>query len=135
MRLWLLLCYYGGICGKVIEVVDTKALAPRHWGFYSHHGFWILSCEEAIQLVYRTSMVLVWCLFMPEIYGCTCSLPQTIKLECRYMNSTVLLQHKKREKNSYVIIPLMIYLLYSLLWHQRVTIPNGNITFRLTDIT
>jgi hypothetical protein len=29
--------------------------------------FWILSCEEAIQLAYGTSVVLLGCTFVPEI--------------------------------------------------------------------
>jgi hypothetical protein len=33
----------------------------------SGQGFCNLSCEEAIQLAYRTSVVLPWCPFVPEI--------------------------------------------------------------------
>ena len=35
-------------------------------GFESHQGFWILSCDEAIQLAYWTMLVLLRCLLVPE---------------------------------------------------------------------
>jgi hypothetical protein len=51
----------------VVKVVDFKPLAPHRCGFESLQGLWILSCEEAIQLAYRTSVVLLRCPFVPEI--------------------------------------------------------------------
>jgi hypothetical protein len=36
-------------------------------GFKSRQGLWILSCEEAIQLAYGTSVVLLRCPFVSEI--------------------------------------------------------------------
>jgi hypothetical protein len=42
-------------------------LAPHRCGFESRQGLWILSCEEAIQLAYGTSVVLLRCPFVPEI--------------------------------------------------------------------
>jgi hypothetical protein len=51
----------------VVEVVDFKQLTPHRCGFDSRQGLWILSCEEAIQLAYRTSAVLLRCPFVPEI--------------------------------------------------------------------
>jgi hypothetical protein len=51
----------------VVKVVDFKSLALHRCGFESGQGLWILSCEEAIQLAYGTSMVLLRCPFVPEI--------------------------------------------------------------------
>jgi hypothetical protein len=50
---------YGSVHGQVIKVIDFKPLAPRCCGFESWQGLWILSCGEAIQLAYRTSVVLL----------------------------------------------------------------------------
>jgi hypothetical protein len=50
----------------VVKVVDFKTLAYRR-GFESRQGLWILSCEEAIQLAYETSVVLPRCPFAPGI--------------------------------------------------------------------
>jgi hypothetical protein len=52
---------------RVVKVVDFEPLAPHRCGFESRHGLWILSCEEAIQLAYGTSVVLLRCPFEPEI--------------------------------------------------------------------
>jgi hypothetical protein len=57
----------GGVCGRVVKVFDFKPLAPHRCGFESQQGLWNLSYEEAIQLAYGTSVVLLRCLFMPEI--------------------------------------------------------------------
>jgi hypothetical protein len=57
----------GGVRGQVVKVVDFKPLAPHCCGFESQKGLWILSWEEAIKLAYGTSVVLLRCLFMPEI--------------------------------------------------------------------
>jgi hypothetical protein len=56
-----------GVRGRVVKVVDFKPLVPHHYGFESRQGLWILSCEEAIQLAYGKSVVLLRCLSMPEI--------------------------------------------------------------------
>jgi hypothetical protein len=65
-----LMRYYagnGGVRGRVVKVVDFKPLAPHRCGFESRQGLWILSFEEAIQLAYGTSVVLLRCPFVPEI--------------------------------------------------------------------
>jgi hypothetical protein len=49
------------------KVVDFKTLAPHHCGFESRQRLWILSCEEAIELAYGKSVVLLRFLFVPEI--------------------------------------------------------------------
>jgi hypothetical protein len=51
----------------MVKVVDFKPLAPQCCGFESQQGIWILSCGEAIQLAYGTLVVLLKCLFVPEI--------------------------------------------------------------------
>jgi hypothetical protein len=51
----------------VVKVVDFKPLAPHRCGFESRQGLWILSCEEAIQLTYGTSVDLLGCPFVSEI--------------------------------------------------------------------
>jgi hypothetical protein len=51
----------------VVKVIDFKPLAPHHGEFESRQRLWILSCEEAIQLAYGTSVVLLRCPFVPEI--------------------------------------------------------------------
>jgi hypothetical protein len=51
----------------VVKVVDFKPLAPYRCGFESRQKVWIISCEEAIQLAYGTSVVLLRCPFVPEI--------------------------------------------------------------------
>jgi hypothetical protein len=51
----------------VVKVVEFKPLAPHRCGFESRQGLSILSCEEAIQLAYGTSVVLLRCPFVPEI--------------------------------------------------------------------
>jgi hypothetical protein len=40
---------------------------PHRCGFESRQGLWILSCEEAIQPAYGTSVILLRCPFVPEI--------------------------------------------------------------------
>jgi hypothetical protein len=56
----------GGVRGQVVKVVDFKPLAPHRCGLESRRGLWILSCEEAIQLAYGMSVVLLRCPFVPE---------------------------------------------------------------------
>jgi hypothetical protein len=51
----------------MVKVVDFKPLAPHRCGFESRQGLWILSYEEAIQLAYVTSVVLLRCPFVPEM--------------------------------------------------------------------
>jgi hypothetical protein len=51
----------------MVKVVDFKPLALHHCGFESRQGLGILSCEEAIQLAYGTSLVLLRCPLMSEI--------------------------------------------------------------------
>jgi hypothetical protein len=55
------------IRGWVVKVIDFKALVPLCCGFKSLQGLWIFSCEEALQLAYETSVVLLRCPFVPEI--------------------------------------------------------------------
>jgi hypothetical protein len=52
-----------------MKVVVFKLLVNHCCGFESRQGLWFLSCEEAIQLAYRTSVVLLIdrCLFVSEI--------------------------------------------------------------------
>jgi hypothetical protein len=59
--------FVGGVRDQVVKVVDFKPLAPHRCRFKSRHELWILSCEEDIQLAYGTSVVLLRCLFVPEI--------------------------------------------------------------------
>jgi hypothetical protein len=56
-----------GVRGRVVKVVDFKPLAPHLCGFESQQGLWIPLCEEAIQLAYGTSVVLLRYQFVPEI--------------------------------------------------------------------
>jgi hypothetical protein len=51
----------------MVKVIDFKPLAPHRCGFESREGLWILSCEEAIQLAYGMSVVLLRSPFVPEI--------------------------------------------------------------------
>jgi hypothetical protein len=57
-----------GISVSVVKVVDFKQLAPQRCGFESHLDIWILACEEAIQVAYGPSVVLLGCPFVPEIF-------------------------------------------------------------------
>jgi hypothetical protein len=50
-----------------VKVINFKPLAPHCCGFESRQGLCILSCEEAIQLAYGTSMVLLRYSFVPVI--------------------------------------------------------------------
>ena len=43
-------CTVRGVLDQVVRVIDLESLAPHHYGFKSHSGTWILSCEEGIQL-------------------------------------------------------------------------------------
>jgi hypothetical protein len=61
-----------GVRGRAVKVVDFKPLAPYCCGFESRQGLLILSCEEAIQLAYGTSVGLLWCpLVSKKIHGRT----------------------------------------------------------------
>jgi hypothetical protein len=52
-------CVYFHIC--------ATPLAHHHCGFETRQGLWILSYEEAVDVVYGTSVVLLRCPFVPEI--------------------------------------------------------------------
>jgi hypothetical protein len=67
-KLLIFIFIFGDVMAKVVKVVDFKPLAPHHCVFESHKGLWILSCEEAFQLAYGTLVVLLRCLFVPEIF-------------------------------------------------------------------
>ena len=54
----------GGICDRLIWSFDFKSLAPHCFGFEFGQG---LSCEEAIQLDYGTSVVLLRCPLVLDI--------------------------------------------------------------------
>jgi hypothetical protein len=64
---YICLSITGGVRGRVVKVVDFKPLAPHRCGFESRQVLWILACEEAIQLAYGTSVVLLRYPFVPEI--------------------------------------------------------------------
>ena len=53
--------------GLVVRIVDFELLAPFQCGFESSQGLRILSCEEAIQLAYGMSVVLLKYPLVPEI--------------------------------------------------------------------
>jgi hypothetical protein len=57
----------GGICGRVVKVVDFKPLALTVVGSNLDRDFGFFSREEAIQLAYGTPVVLRRCPFVPEI--------------------------------------------------------------------
>ena len=47
-----------------------ESLTQNYLPLTAHQGLWILSCQEAIQLAYGTSVVLLRCPLVPEImYG------------------------------------------------------------------
>ena len=56
-----------GVRDRVVTVVDLESLAPHRCGFETLQGFWNLSCKEAIQLAYGTSVVLLRRPLVPEI--------------------------------------------------------------------
>ena len=51
----------------MVRVADLESLAPHRCGFEFCQGLWILSCEEAIQLAYGTSVVQLRCALVPDI--------------------------------------------------------------------
>ena len=55
------------IHGWVVRVIDLELLAPHWFGFESHQGLLILSCDKSIQLAYGTSVVLLRCPLVPGI--------------------------------------------------------------------
>jgi hypothetical protein len=57
---------FSKICGQKVYVVDFKPFFPQHYGFDSRQELWILSCKKAIQLAYRTSVVLLRCPFLDD---------------------------------------------------------------------
>ena len=52
---------------RVVKVFDFESLANHLCGFKSRHGIRILSCQEAIQLAYGTSVLLLRCPLVPGI--------------------------------------------------------------------
>ena len=56
----------GGICGRVVRVVDLESFAPYRFGFESHQVLWIRTCEETIQLAHGTFVVLLRFPLMPR---------------------------------------------------------------------
>ena len=68
-------------------IIISKSLAPHCCGFESRQQLWNLSCEEAIQLAYRTLLVLLRCPLAPEIMQL--SLPPPVKLESRNITFSV----------------------------------------------
>ena len=48
-------------------LVDIESLDPHHYGFESHQGLLILSCEEVIQVAYGMFVVLLRFWLMPKI--------------------------------------------------------------------
>jgi hypothetical protein len=50
-----------------LRLLTSNHLPLTAVGLNPDRDFWVLSCEEAIQLAYRKSMVLLRCLFVPEI--------------------------------------------------------------------
>ena len=55
------------MCSRVVRVVDLELVAPHCCGFNSRERFRMFSCEEAVQLAYGMSMVLLTCPLVPEI--------------------------------------------------------------------
>jgi hypothetical protein len=81
--------------GRVVKVFDLKPLAPHHCRFESRQGLWILSCEEAIQLVRNVDgstqvPVRAWNNARKGTWG----LPPPVKLERRDMTYTVSMWRK-----------------------------------------
>ena len=98
-----------GVCWWVVRVVDIESFAPHWFGFKSHQGLRILSCEEAIQLTYKTSVVLLrdWNNASPK---------GTQGLPAR-MTFTVLVQRKtqpKKKKWKHKIITIEANLIFFL---------------------
>ena len=56
-----------GVYGRAVSVIVLESLSPHRFGFESHQGHWIISCEETIQLAYGTTVVLFRCPLIPEI--------------------------------------------------------------------
>ena len=50
----------------VSQASVVKNNVYQTFGFESRQGLWILSCEEAVQLAYGTSVVLLMCPLVPE---------------------------------------------------------------------
>jgi hypothetical protein len=57
---------YLGVCGRVVKVIDFKPLAS-HLCVFKSQGQGLLSCEEAIQLAYVTSLALLRFSSVPDI--------------------------------------------------------------------
>jgi hypothetical protein len=58
---------YGASVAEWLRSLTSNHLPLIAVGSESRQGLWILSCEEAIQLAYGTSVVPFRCPFVPEI--------------------------------------------------------------------
>jgi hypothetical protein len=86
------LCWISKILNQILTYDKiVKPLAPHRCGFESRQGLWILSCVEAIQLAYGTSVVILGCPFLPEQNARrgTWGLPAPVKLKRRQMTYAV----------------------------------------------
>jgi hypothetical protein len=54
-------------CSQVVKVFDFFKHFPLTAMSSSQQGLWILSCVETIHLAYGTLVVLLGCLFVPEV--------------------------------------------------------------------
>ena len=70
---------------KWLETMNQNHLPLNTVGSNSNQGLWILSCEETIQLVYGTSVILFRCLLVSEfrnnVQRDTLGLPPPVNLE------------------------------------------------------
>jgi hypothetical protein len=81
-----------GVRGRVVKVVNFKPLVLHRCGFEYRQKLWIFSCEEAIQLVYGTSVVLLRPVSVRAWNNArkgTWRLAPPVKLERRHMTYTV----------------------------------------------
>ena len=63
----------------VVRVIDLESFDHCHFGIKFRQGLWILSCEEAINLVNRMFVVLLGCPLVPEIMHKGAPLPPPAK--------------------------------------------------------
>jgi hypothetical protein len=98
--------------------IDFKPLAPHCLGLESRQRLLILSCEEAIQLAYGTSVILPRCPLMSEIIqeGHMRS-SSTIKAGTTpyYLYCVSVTYNPNKETSSqYILRPLIAFLIESL---------------------
>jgi hypothetical protein len=67
MKTYDFLPVLGASVAEWLRLLTSNHLPLTAVGSNPDRGLWILSCEEAIQLAYRTSVVLLRCPFVPEI--------------------------------------------------------------------